>query len=297
MEERLAGKVAIVTGAGQGIGKGIALRLAREGAAVVVAEYHPETASGTVQEIAGLGRRGLAYAVDVSNVTAVRRMVDDVVADLGRIDILVNNAGQVQTKPMLDLTEADWDRVINVNQRGLFFCVQAVAAQMIRQLPEELSASPALADVLSLHKEGDEPPASPGEAGTALAASYGKIVNLSSVAGRRGRPLSTHYAASKAAVISITQSAALALAPYRINVNAVCPGVVPTPMWEQIDQDRARLFGAQPGEVIAAFVETVPLKRAATAEDIAGAVAFFCSSDADYVTGQALNVDGGFEMD
>jgi meso-butanediol dehydrogenase/(S,S)-butanediol dehydrogenase/diacetyl reductase len=297
MEERLSGKVAIVTGAGQGIGKGIALRLAREGAAVVVAEYQAETANDTVQEIVGLGRRALAYPVDVSDVAAVRRMVDDVVADFGHIDILVNNAGLIQTKPMLDLTEVDWDRVINVNQRGLFFCVQAVAAQMIRQLPEELKASPALADVLSLQKEGEEQPVAQGQAGTGLSASYGKIVNLSSVAGRRGRPLSTHYAASKAAVISITQSAALALAPYRINVNAVCPGVVPTPMWEQIDQDRARLFGAQPGEVIAAFVETVPLKRTATAEDVAGAVAFFCSTDADYITGQALNVDGGFEMD
>jgi NAD(P)-dependent dehydrogenase (short-subunit alcohol dehydrogenase family) len=287
----LAGKVAIVTGAGQGIGKGIALRLAREGADLVVAEYNPDTAQATALEIEALGGRARAYAVDISDVAAVGRMVEEVVAGFGRIDILVNNAGLVQTKPMLDLTEADWDRVVDVNQRGLFFCLQAVAARMLRQLPEALTAARAPADVFSVRQEaaGPEPSAD-------LQASYGKIVNLSSVAGRRGRPLSTHYAASKAAVISITQSAALALAPYRINVNAVCPGVVPTPMWDQIDRDRARLFGAKPGEVIAAFVQTVPLKRAATAEDVAGAVAFFCSSDADYITGQALNVDGGFEM-
>jgi NAD(P)-dependent dehydrogenase (short-subunit alcohol dehydrogenase family) len=130
-----------------------------------------------------------------------------------------------------------------------------------------------------------------------LAASYGKIVSLSSVSGRRGRPLQTHYAASKAAIISLTQSVALALAPYRINANAVCPGIVPTPMWQQIDKDRGQLFGAKPGEAMAGFINTVPLKRAATPEDIAAAVAFFCSSDADYITGQALNVDGGFEMD
>ena len=117
------------------------------------------------------------------------------------------------------------------------------------------------------------------------------------MAGRRGRPLQTHYAASKAAIISLTQSTALTLAPYRINVNAICPGIVPTPMWTEIDKERGKLFGAKPGEAMAAFINTVPLKRAATAEDIAGAVAFFCSSDSDYITGQALNVDGGFEMD
>jgi D-sorbitol dehydrogenase (acceptor) len=130
----------------------------------------------------------------------------------------------------------------------------------------------------------------------ALLASYGKIVNFSSIAGRRGRPLSTHYAASKAAIISITQSAALALAPFRINVNAVCPGIVPTSMWTQIDHDRAQLFGAKEGEAMAAFIQQVPLKRAAAPEDLAGVVAFLCSPDADYITGQAINVDGGYEM-
>jgi NAD(P)-dependent dehydrogenase (short-subunit alcohol dehydrogenase family) len=279
-----------VTGAGQGIGQGIAIRLALEGAEVVVAEYNPQTAADTAQVIEVMGRRALAYPVDISDVTAVRRMVKDVVSHLGHIDILVNNAGAVQTKPMLDLTEQDWDRVIDVNQRGLFFCLQAVAVQMIRQLPEEMRSAQVPADVFTLKPAQTDQPAP-------QAGSFGKIVNLSSVAGRRGRPLSTHYAASKAAIINITQSAALALAPYRINVNAVCPGIVPTPMWDQIDRDRGQLFGAQPGEAMAAFIQTVPLKRAATPEDIAGAVAFFCSSDSDYITGQALNVDGGYEMD
>src|SRR3990170_69250 len=141
----------------------------------------------------------------------------------------------------------------------------------------------------------------PGTGGSKAAGwaerSYGKIVNLSSISGRRGRPLAAHYAASKAAVISITQSAALALAPYNINVNAVCPGVVPTAMWQQIDLDRVRLFGLRPGEAMASFVDSIPLRRAGTPEDIAAAVAFFCSPDADYITGQTLNVDGGYEMD
>jgi NAD(P)-dependent dehydrogenase (short-subunit alcohol dehydrogenase family) len=294
MEQRFAGKVAIVTGAGQGIGRGIALRLAREGADLVIAEYNPDTAGDAARTIEALGRQALAYPVDISNTAAVKQMVEDVVARFGRIDILVNNAGVVQTKPMMDLTEEDWDRIVNVNQRGLFFCLQAVAAQMIRQLPEGLRVQTP-SDVVSMKKT--EPGSESFADQDSYAGSYGKIVNFSSIAGRRGRPLSTHYAATKAAVISVTQSAALALAPYRINVNAVCPGLVPTPMWKQIDEERGQLFGAEPGEAMAAFIQTIPLKRAAVPEDIAGTVAFFCSADADYITGQALNVDGGYEMD
>ncbi|MCX6028374.1 MAG: glucose 1-dehydrogenase [Chloroflexi bacterium] len=295
MEQRLLDKVAIVTGSGQGIGRGIAQRLAREGAHVVIAEYSAENATAAAQEIEAAGGRALAYRIDISDVTAVQKMVDDVVVQLGHIDILVNNAGVVQTKPMLDLTEADWDRVLDVNLRGTFFLVQAVARQMIKQVPEALrQAASNPADISSTKKQeatAESAVAKP------LAASYGKIVSLSSVAGRRGRPWQTHYAASKAGIISLTQSTALALAPYRINANAVCPGIVPTPMWQQIDKEKGQLFGAKPGEAMASFIQTVPLKRAATAEDVAGAVAFFCSPDSDYITGQALNVDGGFEMD
>ena len=295
MEQRLAGKVAIITGAGQGIGRGIALRLAREGAHVVIAEYNAANASAVALEIEGAGGRALPYRIDISDTAASQKMVDEVAARLGRIDILVNNAGVAQTKPMLDLTPADWDRVLDVNLRGAFFLTQVVARQMIKQVPDALRAAAAApADIFNTKKPEATGAADPGES---LATSYGKIVSLSSVSGRRGRPLQTHYAASKAAIISLTQSAALALAPYRINANAVCPGIVPTPMWQQIDKDRGQLFGAKPGEAMAGFINTVPLKRAATPEDIAGAVAFFCSSDADYITGQALNVDGGFEMD
>jgi NAD(P)-dependent dehydrogenase (short-subunit alcohol dehydrogenase family) len=126
--------------------------------------------------------------------------------------------------------------------------------------------------------------------------SYGKIVNFSSIAGRHGRPYAADYSATKFAVISITQSAALALAPYGINVNAVCPGIVWTPMWEDIDRTQAQRFGMQPGAWRDSFVEKVPLKRPAQPEDLAAVVSFLCSSDADYITGQAINVDGGFEM-
>jgi NAD(P)-dependent dehydrogenase (short-subunit alcohol dehydrogenase family) len=294
MQQRFTGKVAIVTGAGQGIGQGVALRLAAEGAAVVIADYNASTAAETGVEIQVAGGVALPYAVNIADVGAVQTMVDDVAAHFGRIDILVNNAGVVQTKPLLDLDEIDWDRVIDVNQRGTFFVLQAVARQMIRQLPETLRSGAGVADLLS--SQLDQRAAEAATTSEPLLASYGKIVNFSSIAGRRGRPLSTHYAATKAAIISITQSAALALAPYRINVNAVCPGIVPTSMWTQIDQDRAHLFGAREGEAMAAFIQQVPLKRAATPEDLAGVVAFLCSADADYITGQALNVDGGYEM-
>ncbi len=291
MEQRLLGKVAIVTGAGQGIGKGVATRLAREGASVVIADYNAETASAAAQEIAqSTGSATLAHPIDISDVTAGQILVDAVVAKFGHIDILVNNAGVNQTKPMMELTPADWDRVLNVNQRGMFFILQTVAAQMIRQIPEKERPASTAVDVVAIKKSETKTSDTPVR-------NHGKIVNLSSIAGRRGRPLAAHYAASKAAVISITQSAALTLAPYNITVNAVCPGVVPTQMWKDIDADRGRIFGSQPGEAMAAFVNTIPLKRASTPDDVAGPIAFFCSTDADYVTGQALNVDGGYEMD
>jgi meso-butanediol dehydrogenase / (S,S)-butanediol dehydrogenase / diacetyl reductase len=291
MQPRFTGKIAIVTGAGQGIGKGIALRLAREGATVIIAEYNAEPAAAAAREALSLGGIAVDYPIDITDVAAVGRMVAEAAERFGHVDILVNNAGVVQTKPMLELTEADWDRVVDVCQRGTFFVTQAVARQMVTQVPAALqAAAQAPADIVSMGRAAPEDTSS-------LAGSYGKIVNLSSVSGRRGRPLQTHYAAAKAAIISLTQSAALALAPYRINVNAVCPGIVPTPMWEQIDRDRGQLFGARPGEAMAAFVQNVPLRRMATPEDVAGAVAFLCSSDADYITGQSLNVDGGFEMD
>jgi len=272
MEQRLSGKIAIVTGSAQGIGKAVALRLAQEGADVVVADINLEKAQQTAQEIRAFDRRAIAYGLDVVSVAEIRRMVENVVAEFGRVDILVNAAGVAQTKPFLEITEAEWNHVIDINLKGTVFCIQAVAEQMIRQVPERVKTA--------------------GQADH----SYGKIVNFSSISGRHGRALQLHYAASKTAIISVTQSAALALAPYNINVNAVCPGVVPTPMWEQIDREYSRIFGTKPDQAMREFIEKIPLKRAGTPEDVAGAVAFLCSSDADYITGQTLNVDGGYEM-
>lgn len=271
MEQSLSGKVAIVTGAGQGIGRAIALRLAAQGADVAVVDINGASAEQAAQAVRGLGRRAMAVAFDLSSVAGIPGMMDRVERELGPLDILVNNAGVVQTKRLLEITEADWDRVVDVNQKGTFFCIQAAGARMLARVPEAVRAS--------------------GEADRC----YGKIVNLSSISGRRGRSEQPHYAATKAAIISLTQSAALAFAPF-VNVNAIAPSVVPTPMWEQVDRDRSRLAGREPGHAMKSYTERIPLKRAGTVEDMAAAVAFLCSPDSDYITGQCLNVDGGFEM-
>jgi acetoin reductase-like protein len=269
---RHTGKVAIITGSGQGIGRGVAKRFAQEGAHVVVAEFNKANAEEAAHELSQLGTEALAYPIDIGDTDQIEQMVKDVVAKFGRIDALVNNAGVNKTTFLLDVTPADWDFVQRVNQKGLFFCLQTIAKQMIAQIPDEVK-----------------------QAGRADR-SYGKIVNFSSVAGRSGRPYSVEYSASKWAVISLTQSAALAFAPYNINVNAVCPGLVPTPMWDYIDKTQAERFGLQQGQWMENSIEKIPLKRGGTPEDIAAAVSFLCSNDADYITGQALNVDGGIEM-
>ena len=270
---RHQGKVAIITGSGQGIGRGVAKRFAQEGAQVVIAEFNQTNAEETGREISAVGLAPLVYPVDIADTGRVDQMVKDVVARFGRIDILVNNAGMSRPAKLFDVTPELWDPIQQVNQRGLFFCLQAVARQMVEQIPDEVK----------LAGRADQ--------------SYGKIVNFSSVAGRSGRPFDPAYSATKWAVISITQSAAAYLAPYNINVNAVCPGMVITPMWENIDKVQGvQRQGLPPGEWIRKSTEAIPLKRVGTAEDIAAAVSFLCSTDADYITGQALNVDGGIEM-
>lgn len=268
---RFLDRVAVVTGGARGIGRGCAERLAAEGSAVAVIDVDLDEASATADAIASTGARAASWRADIARVDEIDRMVSEVISVFGRIDILVNCAGIVRNEPFLEVTEATWDRIIDVNQRGTTFCMQRVARAMIDAIP------------------ADEPEYS----GTC----HGKIVNFSSISGRRGRELHVHYAASKAAIISITQSAALALAPYGINVNAVSPSVVMTRMWEQNDREKAELLGIPPGEASKGFIDRIPLRRAGTVEEMAGAVAFLCSPDADYITGQTINVDGGFEMD
>jgi acetoin reductase-like protein len=256
---KLAGRVAMVTGAGRGIGRAIAQRLAGEGAAVLVAELDAASGAETVRAIEARGGRAAFAATDVARPEASRAAVAAALDAFGRLDVLVNNAGIARSRPLLDVTEAEWDGTFAVNTRGLFFCLQAAAREMVRR-------------------------------------GGGCIINMASIAGRAGRALLADYAASKAAVISITQSAALALAPRRVRVNAVCPGVVDTPMWSQIDREWGEAVGAQPGEILAARVAGIPLGRIETPEDVAGLVAFLASDDAAYITGQAINVCGGLQL-
>ncbi len=254
---RLENKVAIVTGGASGIGRAIVERFVREGAKVVVADMNLEGATAFAGEITANGGDALAVQVDVRNQQQVQAMVDAAVARFGRLDILVNNAGVFRMKPFLDITNADWDFNFDVNCKGTLWCAQAAARQMIAQ----------------------------GQGG--------KIINLSSQAGRRGEPLVLAYCASKAAVISMTQSMALALAPHKINVNAIAPGIVDTPMWDVVDSEFARYEGLEPGAAKRRAVAAIPLGRIEQPEDIAAAAAFLASADADYITQQTLNVDGG----
>lgn len=254
---RLEGKVAIVTGGAQGMGRAIGLRLAQEGASVVIADLTQEAGQKVVDEIAATGRSAAAVAADVRDQRQVQAMVDAAAGEFGGLDILVNNAGVGRIIPFLETTEKDWDFMFDVNCKGLLWASQAAARVMIEQ----------------------------GRGGT--------IINLASQAGRRGEAFVLAYCASKACVISMTQSMALALAPHKITVNAVAPGVVDTPFWADVDKQFARLMDLPEGEPKRRAVASIPLGRIEQPEDVAGVVAFLASPDAGYITQQCINVDGG----
>ncbi len=251
---KLEGKVAIVTGAARGIGRAIAERYVQEGASVVIADLLAEDARLTAQALAG---DTLSVAVDITRQESIDHMVETVLDRFDHIDILVNNAGVFEMSPIVEITPESYDRVFNVNVKGLLFTVQAVARQMIAQ-------------------------------GTG-----GKIINMASQAGRRGEGLVAVYCASKAAVISLTQSAGLDLIKHGINVNGIAPGVVDTPMWDVVDALFAEYEGLAVGEKKRAVGEAVPYGRMGLPADHAGAAVFLASSDSDYVVAQTLNVDGG----
>jgi D-sorbitol dehydrogenase (acceptor) len=254
---KLDGKVAIVTGGAQGMGRAIALRYAQEGAKVVIADLGLERAEQAAGEIAAEGGEAIGVATDVRRQEQAQVMVDAAVQRFGRLDILVNNAGVGKIIPFLETTEQDWDFMFDVNCKGLLWCSQAAARAMIAQ------------------------------------GRGGKIINLASQAGRRGEALVLAYCASKACVISMNQSMALALAEHKINVNAIAPGIVDTPFWEEVDRQFARLLDLPVGEPKRRFSATIPLGRIEQPEDVAGVAVFLASSDADYITMQCLNVDGG----
>lgn len=251
--KRLNGKVAIVTGAARGIGKAIARKYVAEGALVAIADVDAAAAETTAAEMDG---RAVAFPCDVTDLTSTRAMVERVRTRLGTIDILVNNAGIFDLQPILEITEAEYARIFDVNVKGVLFTLQVVAQEMVDRGVK------------------------------------GKIINIASQAGRRGEPLVAVYCASKAAVISITQSAGLALISHGINVNAISPGVVDT-AWDHVDALFAKYEHRPIGEKKRLVGEAVPFGRMGQAEDLVGASVFLASAEADYVVAQTLNVDGG----
>ncbi|HUG38642.1 MAG TPA: glucose 1-dehydrogenase [Candidatus Limnocylindrales bacterium] len=262
MTGRLDGRIALITGAGRGIGAACARRLASEGASLVLADVD----GGAVAALAETLGQG-AVAADVTRQADVESMVETVYARFGRLDVLFNNAGIIKVTPMLDVTPDEWDRVMAVNLRAVFFVLQHVARRMMEQAPLPGSAI------------------------------RGKLIQTASIAAfRGGNPLMTPYSATKAGVVSLTRSAAQALAPHGITSNCVCPGAVETPMWEQIDHEWNTLRGWSEGEAWKRRIAHIPLGRPETPDDVAGVVAFLASADADYMTGQAIIVDGGMVM-
>jgi NAD(P)-dependent dehydrogenase (short-subunit alcohol dehydrogenase family) len=255
----LKGQIAIVTGAGRGIGRAIALELGRQGADIVIAEMDQAGAKRTAEEVGALGRRSLATATDVTSRADLRAMVDRAKAEFGRIDILVNNAGIYRAASTLDVTEDHWDAIMNINAKAVFFATQAVLPTMMAQ-------------------------------------KSGAIVSLASMAGKIGSTTNLPYNASKAAVVSMTKSLALAHAGEGIRVNCVCPGFVETDMWTTVARDQGKLLGMTPEEFTRRRAASVPLGRMEKPEDVAHVVAFLAGPRSGYMTGQALSVDGGLVM-
>ena len=251
---RLDGKVALVTGGARGIGRAIAERFAREGARVAIGDIDEPGASRTA---AAIGGEVAGFALDVTRQDSIDAAIASVVARFGRLDILVNNAGLFDMAPLVEITRESYARVFAVNVEGLLFTSQAAARQMIGQ------------------------------------GHGGKIINFASQAGRRGEALVAVYCASKAAVISITQSTGLDLIRHGINVNAIAPGVIDNEMWEQVDAQFATYENLQPGEKKRQVGAAVPFGRMGRPDEVAGLAAFLASADADYIVAQTYNIDGG----
>ncbi|KQY07462.1 diacetyl reductase [Mycobacterium sp. Root135] len=257
MSGALDGKVALVTGAGRGIGRGIALRLARDGADVALVDIGADGISAVAEEIAELGSKATTFVADVSDRDQVFAAVDHAATTLGGFDIMVNNAGIALVAPLLDTTPEDVAKIWAVNVDGVLWGVQAAVTKFKEQ------------------------------------ATKGKVINASSIAGHDGFAMLGVYSATKFAVRALTQAAAKEHAADGITVNAYCPGVVGTDMWVEIDKRFAELTGAAEGETYDKFVGGILLGRAETPDDVAGFVSYLAGPDADYMTGQAGLIDGG----
>ncbi len=254
---QLSGKSALVTGAARGIGKAIALRFAQEGARVALNDINEENLEEAAREIEKVSKERVIYRkADISNGKEVKDLTKYVMAKLTAIDILVNNAAISKIVPFLDTSEKLWDRTMEINLKGAFLCCQSVIPAMIKN-------------------------------------NSGKIINMSSQSGKRGSKWHAAYCASKFGIIGLTQSLALELAPHNINVNAVCPGVVFTPLWKDHAADHAKRKGIDEKQVKEDLLKNIPLGRRGNPGDVANLVLFLASSRSDYMTGQAINLSGG----
>jgi meso-butanediol dehydrogenase/(S,S)-butanediol dehydrogenase/diacetyl reductase len=262
MTDRLEGIHALVTGAASGIGAACARRLARDGAQLLLADVNGDGAKTLADE---LGQASVQ--VDVTRAADIQRMLDLAFQRWGRLDVLFNNAGIAEVRPLFELTEDDWDHMLAINLRAVFFVLQGAAKRMRHQSPI---------------------------AGSEL---RGKLIQTASIAAYRGGLANMpHYAASKAGVVSVTRTAAQVLAPYKITSNCICPGAVDTPMWRKIDAEWTKIEGWEVGEAWKRRTSVIPIGRPETPEDVAGVVSFLASRDSDYMTGQAVIVDGGLVM-
>ncbi len=250
-------KVAFVTGAGQGIGKAIALRLAKDGFAVAVADYNRATANAVAQEIKSSGGEAMAITVDVSDRERVFAAVEEARRELKGFDVIVNNAGIAPSTPIESITPEIVDKVYNINVKGVIWGIQAA--------------------VKAFKAEGHG----------------GKIINACSQAGHVGNPELAVYSSSKFAVRGLTQTAARDLASSGITVNGYCPGIVKTPMWSEIDRQISEAAGKPPGYGTEAFAKRITLGRLSEPEDVAACVSYLAGPDSDYMTGQSLLIDGG----
>jgi D-sorbitol dehydrogenase (acceptor) len=251
---KLKDKIALITGGARGIGLGFAEAFIKEGAKVIIVDVNIDRASEAARE---LGPNATAMKLDVTDLDAIDAVVKEIDQAYGGIDILVNNAAIFDMAPINEITEASYEKVFSINLKGPLFMMKAVSNVMIAR------------------------------------GRGGKIINMASQAGRRGEALVLLYCASKAAIISATQSAALGLVKYGINVNAIAPGVVDGEHWDIVDASFAKWEGLKPGEKKAAVAKSVPIGRFATPDDIKGLAVFLASSDSDYILAQTYNVDGG----
>ena len=253
----MSNKVAVVTGSGQGIGRAIALRLAKDGFNVALVDIKSDKITAVAKEITAIGRQATTITADISQRDEVYAAIDKAEKDLGGFDVMVNNAGIAQVNALADVTQEEVEKIFKINVQGALWGIQAAAKKFIAR------------------------------------GQKGKIISASSIAGHEGYAMLGIYSATKFAVRALTQAAAKEYASKGITVNAYCPGVVGTDMWVEIDKRFSETTGAQLGETYKKFVGGIALGRAETPEDVANLVSFLSSPDSDYITGQAILTDGG----